>query len=355
MRDYLFSLTNKPELLDNSIIHKPLLQYMEHASHSDILEMIGFMQEHVVRILHSKDGSKVALLCIAYGRPKDRKITIKTFKGYVTKICKEEFGHRVMLASFTYVDDTVLVINTILKEMIKDAKELMINKYGRLCFLAILKGITKTYFPPPSIALFQPKTIPNPENPTEEIPTSKKPDEKRKEELIEGLVGPLISILSDPEVVYKMITNVFGWSVLTETLELAKKEEDKKKLVDGILSWVNFTPEKSVKKYHPLEEKPVPKEDLAKHPVAYLALKRIVTRDHEMVLPLLEKLSPNIEEYATHKNGSEVILSLIKNEKTRQQVIDKVLPHLEKLKQIDEKEVLASKHIVLEIENEKNK
>jgi len=241
--------------------------------------------------------------------------------------------------------------------MIKDAKDLMTNKYGRLCFLAILKGITKTYFPPPTIALFQPKTIPNPENPTEEIPSSKKVDEKRKEELLEGLVGKedFISILSDPEVAYKIITDIFGWSILTETLEQAKKEEDKKKLVDAILSWVNFTPVESVRKYHPLEEKPVPKEDLAKHPVAHLALKRIVKKGHEMALPLFEKLSTKIEEYATHKNGSEVILSLIKNEKTRQHVIEKVLPHLEKLEQVDEKEVLASRQIVLEIESEKNK
>jgi len=257
-----------------------------------------------------------------------------------------------MLAIFTYVDDTVLVKNSILKEMIKDAKELITNKYGRLCFLSILKGITKTYFPPPTIALFQPKTMPDPENPTNEIPTSKKEVEKRREELLEGILGNLISILSDPEVMYNIITNTFGWSIIPETLELVKNDEDKKKLVDNIILWANFTPEKLDRKYHPLEQKPEPKEDLVKHPVAYLALKRLVKRDHEMAQLLLEKLSTNIEEYITHKNGSEVLLSLLKNEKTRPSVIEKLQPHLEKLKQVDEK-VLAPRLIVQEIEKSK--
>ena len=39
----------------------------------------------------------------------DRKVIIKTFKTYVGKICKEEYGHMVMLAIFDCVDDTKLV------------------------------------------------------------------------------------------------------------------------------------------------------------------------------------------------------------------------------------------------------
>jgi pumilio family protein 6 len=44
-------------------------------------------------ILHTRNGSKLCLYCINYGAAKDRKAIIKSFKGLITKISKEEFGH----------------------------------------------------------------------------------------------------------------------------------------------------------------------------------------------------------------------------------------------------------------------
>lgn len=39
---------------------------------------------------------------------KDRKCILKSFKTYVVKICKEEYGHMVALALFDVIDDTKL-------------------------------------------------------------------------------------------------------------------------------------------------------------------------------------------------------------------------------------------------------
>lgn len=39
---------------------------------------------------------------------------MKSFKTYIAKICKEEYGHLVMLALFDVVDDTKLVQKAIL-------------------------------------------------------------------------------------------------------------------------------------------------------------------------------------------------------------------------------------------------
>ena len=39
---------------------------------------------------------------------------IKSMKTYVAKICKEEYGHMVLLAMFDVVDDTKLVSKAIL-------------------------------------------------------------------------------------------------------------------------------------------------------------------------------------------------------------------------------------------------
>lgn len=40
---------------------------------------------------------------------------VKSFKTYVSKICKEEYGHMVLLALFDVVDDTKLVHKVILE------------------------------------------------------------------------------------------------------------------------------------------------------------------------------------------------------------------------------------------------
>ena len=39
---------------------------------------------------------------------------IKSFKPYISKICKEEYGHLVLLTLFDVVDDTKLVQKAIL-------------------------------------------------------------------------------------------------------------------------------------------------------------------------------------------------------------------------------------------------
>lgn len=39
---------------------------------------------------------------------------VRSFKTYVTKICREEYGHLVLLAMFDSIDDTKLVVKFII-------------------------------------------------------------------------------------------------------------------------------------------------------------------------------------------------------------------------------------------------
>ncbi len=45
----------------------------------------------------------------------DRKVLVKSFKTYIAKICREEYGHMVLLVVFDVVDDTKLVQKAILE------------------------------------------------------------------------------------------------------------------------------------------------------------------------------------------------------------------------------------------------
>ena len=44
----------------------------------------------------------------------DRKVIVKSMKTYVVKICKEDYGHLVLLALFDSMDDTKLLQKAIL-------------------------------------------------------------------------------------------------------------------------------------------------------------------------------------------------------------------------------------------------
>jgi pumilio family protein 6 len=64
--------------------------------------------------LHTWDGARVAAQAIAHGTAKDRKIMLKSMKGYVTKACNEEYGQLVILRILDLLDDTTLVNKLIL-------------------------------------------------------------------------------------------------------------------------------------------------------------------------------------------------------------------------------------------------
>src|SRR5690348_9718493 len=115
--------------------------------------MLDVMKEQAVEILHTKEGAQVAMLCLLHASPKDRKAMLKTMKPFVVKICKEEYGHMVMLRMFDVVDDTVLMSKAILAEIVKEMEDIAKDKYGRRVILYLLAGRSPKYISPQSIEL----------------------------------------------------------------------------------------------------------------------------------------------------------------------------------------------------------
>ena len=58
------------ETLKHSIVHKPLLDYLLMASEEDRQEMIEMIRERLIELLHTKEGSRVAMHCVWYGTAK---------------------------------------------------------------------------------------------------------------------------------------------------------------------------------------------------------------------------------------------------------------------------------------------
>eukprot|EP01125_Pyxidicula_operculata_P002007 TRINITY_DN11986_c0_g1_i1.p1 TRINITY_DN11986_c0_g1~~TRINITY_DN11986_c0_g1_i1.p1 ORF type:complete len:649 (-),score=194.09 TRINITY_DN11986_c0_g1_i1:182-1993(-) len=335
MRQYLIQCYNKQDIIGFSILHRPMLEYITYTDYAGKSEMIEFLRESIVNILHTKDGAHVGVLCVAYGKSKDRKFIVKSFKGYGTKIAKEEYGHQVLLASSVYVDDTVLFGKTVLKELVKDGIDVITDKHGHLIIMFLFTGLSSKYFPPSVIQLLVPVNVPNPEKPEELIPSSKKDVQVKQQELLKTVESDIIDILVQNS--YPVSTSFYGREIFKEAY-LHSNDENKKKLRDSILMWVNFDPNtvksekaKMEKKYHPLEEKPVVNQDIMDDVNASKILKQLSRNDDEFASQLYDKIKPKIVEYATSTNGSWVVTGLLGNQKISNSVKEQLKKSMKEL------------------------
>eukprot|EP00731_Ephydatia_muelleri_P017988 Em0011g28a len=187
MKEALVPLLEKT-VVKHSIIHHALLEFLLHCDIPSRTEMIELLREVLVHILHTRDGSRVALQCIWHGNTKDRKVIIKTFKGLVKKICTEEHGHVVMLGIFDCIDDTVLVKKALLGEVIEGLEELASNVHGRRVLLYLLNPRNHQHFSPQFLTIL---------TPGDNNVFSKKKPEVRHHELLECVSTPLIKLAAE--------------------------------------------------------------------------------------------------------------------------------------------------------------
>jgi len=151
--------------------------------------MINNIKELLIHMLHTPDGAKVAVQSVLLGTAKDRKTIIKSMKGFVTKICKEEHGNVTIMAITDVTDDTVLIEKIILAEMIKSIEELIADKHGCLPFLHLLAPYSKTYFTQNTIDILTRHAALN--------TTSKKDPEIRRQELLKFVIPKLMQHVTD--------------------------------------------------------------------------------------------------------------------------------------------------------------
>jgi len=125
-------------LLNTSIVHRALHEYMRNAKEKGRTEMIDAVKEKLIKMVHSRDGSRVAMYCLWYGTVKDRKLLVKSLKTFVLKIAKEEQGYPILWTIFDTVDDTKLVSKIILQELMSNFDDLIDDPNGKkvLMYLA---------------------------------------------------------------------------------------------------------------------------------------------------------------------------------------------------------------------------
>ncbi|XP_033502042.2 pumilio homolog 3 [Epinephelus lanceolatus] len=138
MKQILTPMAQKEQVIKHSLVHKVFLDFFLLAPEKQRTEMIESIRESVVYMAHTHDGARVAMHCLWHGTAKDRKVIIKTMKTYMVKFATGEFGHLVLLAIFDCVDDTKLVKQAVLSEILSSLDEVIGNKYGKKVLLYLL-------------------------------------------------------------------------------------------------------------------------------------------------------------------------------------------------------------------------
>lgn len=329
MKDALLPLIDR-SVIGHSIIHRVLLEYLTHADENARSEMIELIKDSVVLILHTHDGARVGMHCLWHGTVKDRKVLVKSFKSYYVKICKEEFGHLVLLALFDCVDDTVLVKKIMFLEIQPSLQELAADTYGRKVLMYLLSPRSPAHFHPTTVELLK-KGDGN--------SNSKKDSHQRQNELLEGISPTLLELIKKNG--EELLFDKGGCQLVLAAL--LKCAGDVKPAVMAIVNLAN-------KDLNPSTED---EDHVVKSAAGHFALKRLINQDKERLQfekkdevlfskLLLDNTDPRmLFEWCKVNRGAFVVASLL--ESSVPGVSDTVKTHLQprisKLKKHDSKGV----------------
>ena len=223
------------DITAHTIVHRALMEYFQYADERNIQSMVEFVKDHIVHILHTREGAFVARKAILYGTTKERKYIIKTFKSYVAKIACEQYGHTVLLTIFDCVDDTTLIQKSILSEITKKVKptttvigteedaenvgliNVITNRWGSRVALYLLSHREGKYFSPSDIKLLE-------EGDAIREKTSKKDPEIRRKELLKAFSPAMIEICT--KYAEQLIRDRVSSSVVLETVRYAVGEKN---------------------------------------------------------------------------------------------------------------------------------
>lgn len=207
--------------------HSLLLDYTSIASPNDIRSFLTpALAEHSLHLLSTRAGTKVVCECAAYASVKDRKKMIKCLKGYTRSSLLHRDAYLAILRMCDVMDDTVLVNKMLLAELHKNSDagkgteedeeqeipspilDLVLSETGSKLFLQLLvskeeesddtdKSKTNTprwqkYQDPYELSVLHrnPSVTENGES----VPTSKKADETRRQELLVYLKELLVEV-----------------------------------------------------------------------------------------------------------------------------------------------------------------
>ncbi|KJH50558.1 CPL domain protein [Dictyocaulus viviparus] len=173
-----------------SLLHRLMKDFVCHCDSDQLKNLIDSLKDRIPELVHTPDGSYVAMKCIWNATAKDRKasnLMVKNFKDLVVKTAMEHYGHRVLLAIFDAVDDTVLVNKCITSVLGHEMDKLILDCWGEKVIHYLVHPRDGRGMPRDEIELLK-------EGDSNQF--SKKSKKHRYAELYSNICEPLYSYLS---------------------------------------------------------------------------------------------------------------------------------------------------------------
>ncbi|KAM5191836.1 pumilio homolog 3 [Mantella aurantiaca] len=260
MKQILVPLAQKEAVIKHSLVHKVFLDFFCHSTPKIRSEMIEAIREAVIYMIHTHDGARVGMHCIWHGTPKDRKIFTKTMKTYVEKVATGEFSHLVLLAMFDCIDDTKLVKQLIISELVSVLPNIINDKYGRKVLLYLLCRRSTSHFLPEIIEVLKQG---------DDNAHSKKDPEVRHQELLEAISGPLLKYLE--ENIKDLVLQNAMCTMITNILLYALGDPQPVMSAIATIAAIDFVPGGTDGELH-----------IAEHPAGHLVLKWLLKQDKDL-------------------------------------------------------------------------
>ncbi|XP_066507322.1 pumilio homolog 3 [Hoplias malabaricus] len=324
MKQILTPMAQKEAVIKHSLVHKVFLDFFLHAPAKQRTEMIESIRESVVYMAHTHDGARVAMHCLWHGTAKDRKIIVKTMKTYIAKFAMGEYAHLVLLAAFDCIDDTKLVKQAILSELMSSLSEVITNKYGKKVLLYLLSPRDPAHLLPEIIQVLEKG---------DDNAHSKKDVAVRRQELLEAVSTPLLQYLK--ENAGSMVMDKACSVVVSDILGAALGDLHPAMEAVAELAAENFVVGGVEGQLH-----------MAEHPAGHLVLKWLIEQDAKLKAAgreeyfsrvLLEKVGlEKLKTWASVNRGAIVLCCLLQSADTGvaeevKSALQSIIPELQKI------------------------
>lgn len=164
------------ELLGYDIVHLLFQALCDVASETQLTELAEKCMPGAPYLLSSKPGAEALLRLLGIANAKQRKALCKDLKGKFADLAKNAVDYVVMIRLATTIDDTVLLVKSMIAEFIQDIEELCFDKYGHKVLSWMFRPDDKHLFSP-----YERECIALP------APTSMKAPETRQQELVRAI------------------------------------------------------------------------------------------------------------------------------------------------------------------------
>ena len=232
-----------------TMLHDAMLQYFLNVPHgseeaSEFIELLKGDEEGdlLKNLAFTRSGARLVCLAFAHGNAKDRKNMLKVYKKTMRTLAYDAHGHKVILAVYDALDDTVLISKSIFPELIdKEAvpegmqSSLLtaaLDLNARIPMLYLFSGMARSILPEEDLALLK-------EVHQIRTTSSKKDPELRRHELLTSLSPHLLSFISTSAAL--LVRTSFGCQFISDVILGAVG--DREPALTAVAALANASPE----------------------------------------------------------------------------------------------------------------